>query len=178
MTDHEKMRFLISEIDNLVGHAVNSNTPAFQAWYTDAERFSIKRFGKDSLEHAKLKETKFRPIMWIDDSDLVRKCREGLTTTKLTFQSYLNEINEECTTINAIQEKPIFDEIFIVHGHDGELKQSVARVIEKQGLEAIILSEQANKGRTIIEKFEKNSDVGGARCGIFVNLRRLKQCQN
>lgn len=24
--------------------------------------------------------------------------------------------------------------IFIVHGHDGELKQSVARIIEKQGI--------------------------------------------
>jgi predicted nucleotide-binding protein len=56
------------------------------------------------------------------------------------------------------------DRIFIVHGHDGELKQSVARIIEKQGIEAIILSEQANKGRTIIEKFEDYSDVGGAIC--------------
>ena len=54
--------------------------------------------------------------------------------------------------------------IFIVHGHDGELKQTVARIIEKQGIEAIILSEQANKGRTIIEKFEDYSDVGGAIC--------------
>ena len=43
------------------------------------------------------------------------------------------------------------NKIFIVHGHD-ELKQSVARIIEKQGIEAIILSEQANKGCTIIEK--------------------------
>ena len=32
------------------------------------------------------------------------------------------------------------------------------------GLEAIILSEQANKGKTIIEKFEENSDVGAAIC--------------
>ena len=54
--------------------------------------------------------------------------------------------------------------VFIVHGHDGELKQAVARIIEKQGIEAIILSEQANKGRTIIEKFEDYSDVSGAIC--------------
>ena len=57
-----------------------------------------------------------------------------------------------------------YDKVFIVHGHDGELKQSVARIIEKQGIEAIILSEQANKGRTIIEKLEDYSDVGGAIC--------------
>ena len=51
-----------------------------------------------------------------------------------------------------------------MHGHDGELKQSVARIIEKQGIEAVILTEQANQGKTIIEKFEHYSDVGGAIC--------------
>ena len=49
--------------------------------------------------------------------------------------------------------------VFIVHGHDNELKESVARFLEKIGLEPIILHEQVNGGKTIIEKFEKNSDV-------------------
>ena len=44
------------------------------------------------------------------------------------------------------------------------MKESVARIIEKQGIEAIILSEQINQGRTVIEKFEDYSDVGGAIC--------------
>jgi len=57
-----------------------------------------------------------------------------------------------------------FSKIFIVHGHDEALKQSVARLIEKQNIEAIILSEKANKGKTIIEKLEENSDVGCAIC--------------
>ena len=57
-----------------------------------------------------------------------------------------------------------FSKVFIVHGHDGELKQSVARIIEKQNIEAVILSEQVNKGKTIIEKLEGNSAVGGAIC--------------
>ncbi|MFR9542724.1 MAG: nucleotide-binding protein [Rikenellaceae bacterium] len=51
---------------------------------------------------------------------------------------------------------------FIVHGHDGEMKEVVARFVEKLGLEAIILHEQPNKGRTIIEKFEGCSDVAFA----------------
>lgn len=37
-------------------------------------------------------------------------------------------------------------------------------MIERQNIEAIILSEQANSGNTIIEKFEKNSDVQAAIC--------------
>jgi hypothetical protein len=52
--------------------------------------------------------------------------------------------------------------IFIVHGHDGEAKAEVARFLEKLGFTPIILHEQANKGRTIIEKVESTSDVGFA----------------
>ena len=48
-------------------------------------------------------------------------------------------------------------EIFVVHGHDGEAKESVARFLEKLGLTAIILHEQASEGRTLIEKFETRS---------------------
>jgi len=52
--------------------------------------------------------------------------------------------------------------VFIVHGHDGETKERTARFLEKLGLNAIILHEQASRGRTIIEKIEKYSNVGFA----------------
>lgn len=52
--------------------------------------------------------------------------------------------------------------VFVVHGHDNETKQTVARFIEKLGLEAVILHERSNKGLTLIEKFEQNSDVAYA----------------
>ena len=44
--------------------------------------------------------------------------------------------------------------VFVVHGHDNELKESVARYLERLGFEAIILHEQINGGQTIIEKLE------------------------
>lgn len=52
------------------------------------------------------------------------------------------------------------NKVFIVHGHDDGLKNEVARLIEKQNIEAIILHEQASGGKTIIEKIESNTDVG------------------
>ncbi len=48
--------------------------------------------------------------------------------------------------------------VFLVHGHNKEAKESVARFLERIGLEPIILHEQANEGRTIIEKFESFAD--------------------
>ena len=50
-------------------------------------------------------------------------------------------------------------EIFLVHGQDNEAKQTVARFIEKLGLNVTILHEQPSRGRTIIEKFEDYSRV-------------------
>ena len=50
-------------------------------------------------------------------------------------------------------------DVFVVHGRDEELKQSTARVLSQLGLNPIILHEQPNQGRTIIEKFEKHADV-------------------
>ena len=52
--------------------------------------------------------------------------------------------------------------VFIVHGHDNEAKQELARVLEKSDFEAIILHEQPNSGKTIIEKIERYTDVGYA----------------
>lgn len=53
------------------------------------------------------------------------------------------------------------NKIFIVHGHDGESKEKVARCVEKLGLEPIILHEQPGGGKTIIEKFEHYSKRSG-----------------
>jgi len=47
--------------------------------------------------------------------------------------------------------------VFVVHGRDESAREKVARFLEKLGLEPIILSEQANEGRTLIEKFETNA---------------------
>lgn len=69
------------------------------------------------------------------------------------------------TTKGVVQPKivaPITNRIFIVHGHDDGARESVARFLERLGFEPIILHEQANKGRTVIEKVEANSDVSFA----------------
>jgi len=46
------------------------------------------------------------------------------------------------------------NKVFIVHGHDNEAKITVARTLEQLGMEAVILHEQPDEGKTIIEKLE------------------------
>lgn len=173
MADYEKLKDIIDQIDNLISHHAISSAPAFEAWHTKTERFLIKKYGKSSFEHKKFRETIFTPLIWIDDDETeevrlsIQCCADGLRSCKAIFQTYLEDmLDEDESNIRATSKTKSsdMDKIFIVHGYDGELKQSVARIVEKQELEAIILSEQANKGRTIIEKFEDYSDVGGAIC--------------
>ena len=52
-------------------------------------------------------------------------------------------------------------DIFVVHGHDKEAVESVARFIERLDLRAVILQERASGGRTVIEKFEEESSGAG-----------------
>jgi predicted nucleotide-binding protein len=54
-----------------------------------------------------------------------------------------------------------FRDVFIVHGHNDPAKTEVARLIEHAGLNPVILHEQPNAGRTIIEKFEAHGRSAG-----------------
>jgi predicted nucleotide-binding protein len=49
--------------------------------------------------------------------------------------------------------------VFVVHGHDDGLKETVARYLSSLELQPVVLHEQPNQGKTIIEKFEKHADV-------------------
>src|ERR1017187_1474188 len=67
------------------------------------------------------------------------------TGTQGTFTAQRKDEPEDETPSNSI---------FIVHGHDDGAKEKVARFLEKLGLIPIILQEQINRGRTVLEKFE------------------------
>lgn len=58
-------------------------------------------------------------------------------------------------------------EIFVVHGHDGEMKQALARFITNLGFVPIVLEEQPDLSQTIIEKFEKHSKSPGYAVVLF-----------
>ena len=50
-------------------------------------------------------------------------------------------------------------QVFVVHGHDEALKNDMELFLKKIGLEPIVLHRQPDQGLTVIEKFERHSDV-------------------
>jgi len=92
----------------------------------------------------------------------IAAAKAHLEAIKAGFLEEIEDANYQ--SIPGTQKRETYDgnRVFIVHGHADELKHDVARFIEKFSLKPIILHEQPNRGRTLIEKFEENSDVGFA----------------
>lgn len=78
-----------------------------------------------------------------------------------SFEAFAEHILSQDDEEDTIMEKT-FDnkKVFIVHGHDESLLNDVEMMLHRIGLQPIILKEQANGGRTIIEKIENYTDVG------------------
>ena len=76
----------------------------------------------------------------------------------------LDEVGDQASTspIEKSSSAHSSRKVFVVHGHDGEAREVVARFLSGIGFEPIILHEQANLGRSVIEKVEANAEVGFA----------------
>lgn len=70
----------------------------------------------------------------------------------------IEEIKDSMKIGDSILESSI-ERIFVVHGHDNGLKDETCVFLSNIGLEPIVLHRQPDGGLTIIEKFEKYSDV-------------------
>ncbi len=102
----------------------------------------------------------------MDDDDIVR----DLEPVASILKSMLEEIEEYWEDKDRVpsssrtqrREQPSPKEIFVIHGRNNEAKETVARFLQNLGLTPVILHEQPNQGRTIIEKFERHAQVGFA----------------
>ena len=116
-----------------------------------------------------------------DDPSIVKKYVSLSITARWTNPTWDQEINwyqkdisEKVNRLEGIQDQlKLYDEssdthfstfgneVFIVHGRDDGIKETVARFIEKLNLKATILHEQPSGGQTIIEKLEKHASKAG-----------------
>ena len=113
-------------------------------------------FGRDAKYITDLDEIRFSSV-YDDSKTLWDEAKERIVNLLSTA---IDELTLFGNRPDAPGQPQLFGRrVFVVHGHDDALKQTTARLLEQLDLDAIILHEQPNKGRTIIEKFEDYSDV-------------------
>lgn len=176
MTDLEKLKSLTAQIDGFLANNINPESEVFTTWKTKTKRLLERIYGKQSEEYKTFCKTSFTSMIYTtasDDDALDRRaCRDALSRIRPVLKVYIEELEEEThdSPQASVQEQAKVSEykrVFIVHGHDGELKERIARLLEKQKIEAIILGEQTNKGKTVIEKFEAYADTVDAAICLF-----------
>jgi predicted nucleotide-binding protein len=127
-----------------------------QAWIADCEDFILSNYGEESAP--------WRVYERFNRDKLDGNYQDTFDKQKNLIVSALTS----CLRINPTQNRAIkpnnhkldSSKVFIVHGHNEEVKIKVARFIDKMDFEPIILHEQASSGSTIIEKIEEYSNVG------------------
>ena len=149
------------------------DSPEFEKWRRDTEVAIANTFGRDSRHIQDFVEIQYTPkvITWGGDRDsqFQGPYVRGLESADAVLKSMIGEIEEywpngepalEATTM--AREQQTTNEVFVVHGTDEGAKDAVARLLTKLDLEPVVLHEQPNQGRTIIEKFEEYAQVGFA----------------
>ncbi len=146
----------------------------FQKWHRNT-RVAISNIFGETARHVKdFGDIRYSLMTWVSgtpDSRFQEAYESGLAKAESVIQSMIEEIEEyweDQAETHVVAAGPVMayqgnaHDVFVVHGRDGEAKELVARFLTKLGLNPIILHEQPNAGRTVIEKFERHSAVGFA----------------
>lgn len=108
------------------------------------------------------------PNISSEESDSIKEILKEILLDKRYVVDITDKLLEEAQNLldttaelgNKIPATYSNHKVFIVHGRDHNLLTQVENVLMKLGLDPIVLQEQANNGKTIIEKIEECTDVG------------------
>ena len=172
----ERLQELLVEIPAL--KHLNKESPEFKKWHRNAEICIANTFGEKSRNVDDFSRISYSPRTAFSISAGKNTIHlafrhayiRGLDSAKAILESMIEEIEKYWedeilkSTISIDQDgrSTSNNEVFIIHGRDNETKETVARFLEHLNLKPIILHEQSNQGRTIIEKFEQHAQVGFA----------------
>ena len=151
---------------------LNVDAPEFVRWRRGTKVAVSNAFGETSDHVREFDRIRFSSVIYTiggdNSAEIARSYRDGLIEASALLQSMLDEIEEyweddisaaPIAMAGEIPEQQVSNRVFVVHGRDDGVKNTVARFLEHLELEAIILHEQPNQSRTIIDKFEEYSQV-------------------
>ena len=162
----ELLKKQIELIDKLL--QLHHDDPEFTKWDNFTEQIIIKTFGKPHENLTDYTSSRYAGEIWANmpDEAFQENFVKSLNIRKKLLESFIEQL-EAFGGIQKEQELIISKsissrKIFIVHGHNEQAKTELALILTRLGFEPIILHEQPSQGMTVIEKFEKHSDVGFA----------------
>lgn len=130
----------------------------------------VEIFGNDTVDyqHYRIGMIDGTPLSYIHGTHIEERkpyIRRGVASAISRLETAISILKERLEDPGETAVRPKhFDPsspVFVIHGRDDAAKTEVARLIERAGLTAVILHEQANAGRTIIEKFEDHGSASG-----------------
>ncbi len=147
-------------------------SPEFTKWRRNTEIAIEYTFGKEGRQVDDFTKVRYSPPVYTTgtpDYVFQQSYEEGLESANTVLESMIEEIEEYWEDESQAQVSPNLprDEladstkVFVVHGRDEGAKHKVARFLEDLELEPVILDEQADRGRTIIAKFEQEAERVG-----------------
>ena len=160
----ERLKKALDAISDL--RTLQSGSPEFMKWRESTLGAISRTFG-DNSDHIKgFKSINFSPPKPFYPAAYAH----GLNSASAKIESMIEAIKEDWENDNETQipssaqgnERPRTNEVFVIHGRDEGARELVARFLEKRGLKPVILHEQPNEGRTIIEKIEAHTQVSFA----------------
>lgn len=170
----------VSTARALQGPSYDLNSPEFKKWHRDTEIAVEYIFDdeKHTGEFYRVINSLNSGVRYAGLGDEHNSYVDGLNLAVALLASMIDEIgnywsDDDHSKIASgessrgdgdlqIDDKSGSKAVFLVHGRDESAKESVARFLQQIEVEVVILAEKANRGRTIIEKFEAHANVGFA----------------
>ena len=163
----ERLQKLVDEASKL--HPEEGHSVRLQKWLRDIDKSFCRIFGENSRQYSEL------PGSYTISPNGIRMHLDQMVSiveSNLDDVRYFWEDDGEEPSPVGNGESPETDtktanyksdadanRVFVIHGHDVAARETVARFLQELALQPVILHEQPNKGRTIIEKFEDYADV-------------------
>ena len=137
-------------------------SPEWVAWCARAASALRSLFGDGSAQMSMLNEAGNVRVLR-NGPDKFTLCQSYILGALKAGQSVLeNDVFGELADAGPSGPGTKSKRVFIVHGHDDRAKAELEALLTELGLEPIVLHRQPDEGQTVIEKFEKHSDVGYA----------------
>ena len=172
----ERLKKALSQMRELKELATES--PQFKKWRISTKNAIANTYGEKDPHVEEFTSISYTP--WIPGAMVVggggaslprakpdyrARYQRGLTDAGVLLEAMIEQIVEywedespaQFSASSSRDELINTTKVFLVHGRDLGTRDSVARFLETLKLQPVILDEQADRGQTIIEKFEQHA---------------------